>query len=45
MKAIDLNAIPCLNMEVAIAGNEIQDSTAFGVVCSIGLGRVHTKDD
>ena len=37
MKMIELNAIPCLDMDVAITGSEVQESTAFGVVCAIGL--------
>lgn len=37
MKAIELSAIPCLEMDVAITGSEVQDSTAFGIICGIGL--------
>lgn len=32
MKAIELDAIPCLDMDVAITGSEVQDSTA-GIFC------------
>lgn len=37
MKKIEIDAIPCLDMDVSIAGSEVQDSTAdvFTVALSI----------